>query len=125
MKNKILKAKSHRKFFALSLALLLVISLSLSLHSSVGQKVERLRIQSEKRIQKLPADSSATISSRQGKLKVLGLVSTSVSDKNYSAEKILVKFRPQLSLQSVDSILKAYNARPERLIPELTFMSSG
>jgi len=119
MKNKIFKAKSHRKFFVLSLALLLVISLSLSLHSSVGQKIERLRIQSDKKIQKLPADSSVTISSRQGKLKVLGLVSTSVSDKNYSAEKILVKFRPQLSLQSVDSILQAYNARPERLIPRV------
>ncbi|MBC7363578.1 MAG: peptidase S8 [Candidatus Aminicenantes bacterium] len=119
MKNKFFKAISQRIFVVLTLALLVVISLNLTVQSSVVQKVDRFRIQFDKKIQKLPTDSSIVPSSRRGKLKALGLVSATVSDKNYSAEKIIVKFRPQMSIQAVNSILQAYNTRPEKLIPRI------
>ncbi len=53
------------------------------------------------------------------RLKVISQQATPPSGPKYSPEKILVKFKPGLSTQSTESILRAYQPREFKLIPEI------
>ena len=53
------------------------------------------------------------------KIKIINQIPTRPSGKNYSSEKIIVKFKPELSIQSTEKILQAYQPKSYRLIPRV------
>jgi subtilisin family serine protease len=53
------------------------------------------------------------------RIKVMSQPEVVPSDRKYSSEKILVKFKPGLSAQTTDDIFQAYQAKSYRLIPKV------
>lgn len=119
MKKKIFRESNKSLVLIIAAVLLLVGFLGSNSGLSADKKINRLRLQADKRIQKLPAEPQGYVSVRSSRVKTVEFVPSSNFGKKYSDEKILVKFRPQMSIQSVNSILSAYQARSERLIPRV------
>jgi len=118
MKNKPINKIRTKSFLVAGLALLVVIGLLVGhLELLAAKTQDRNNPQKNKSLQKLPTDESLPPGS--AKLQVVEMISGSGSGKKYSSEKILVKFKPQMSIQAADSILKAYEARSEKIIPKL------
>lgn len=113
------KTKNKTRAFILVLALTVLSSMSL-IRSTTGE-TGWAGEQTDKRIQKLPAESQNYVFPQNTRLMTVDFIpgSASGSRQKYSEEKILVKFKPQISIQSVDLILSAYNARSEKLIPRI------
>jgi len=53
------------------------------------------------------------------RIKIINTLYTKSTGKNYSSEKIIVKFKPELSVQSTETILKAYQPKAYHLIPRV------
>lgn len=117
MNRTYLKTKNTAWVFILALVFIVGSYLGRSIAGEIVSAGE----QTEKKTQKLPAESQNYVFPPANKLMIVDFKPGSASDskKKYSEEKILVKFKPQMSIQSVDSILSAYNARSEKLIPRI------
>lgn len=66
-----------------------------------------------------PLSSQAERKEAIRRIKAMSLSQTGGTGDKYSREKVLVKFKPGLTTQSADSLLKAYQAESYHLIPKI------
>ncbi|MBC7361174.1 MAG: peptidase S8 [Candidatus Aminicenantes bacterium] len=63
--------------------------------------------------------SSLSQANLLSKIKIINQPETKRLVKNYSSEKLIVKFKPEISAQSTENILRAYQPKSFRLIPRI------
>lgn len=118
----LLNIRKQTRLLPVAISILLVVVLVVSAIQSEAQNKLKDRLaqagqkNSGRLEETLKARLSATLPAR---IKAISQPVGKPSGPKYSSEKILVKFKPDLSIQSTESILLAYQPREFKLIPKV------
>ncbi len=117
------RKNKNRPVVALALMVFLILGFWLSSSELAAQKKKedkRTVTLHNKSQQKLtPARSLLELREPTRRIKVMSSGQTGGSGEKYSPHQVLVKFRSELTTQSADHILKAYQAKSYHLIPKI------
>lgn len=115
----------RKRFLVLSIALATLIAFilgtgALELKAQKKNQEKPLTFLNKKSRVKFGEEISSQIQTNLfSKIKVINQTETRRSDKNYSSEKLLVKFKPEISVKAVENILRAYQPKNFHLIPKI------
>lgn len=107
---------------AIAIMLVLVLVIAANQTGAQNKLKDRLAAPSQKTSGRLEETLKARLNPvPPTRIKALSQPAGRLSGQKYSTEKILVKFKPDLSTQSTEQILRAYQPESYRLIPRINF----
>jgi len=114
--------KKKFRYLPIAISVLLVLAMVIIVNQIEAQNKikDRLGTSSQKTSSRLEEALKSRLNQTPPvKIKAISQQPALPGRPKYSAEKILVRFKPELSVQSTESILRAYQPRDYKLIPKI------